>query len=143
MDEHIRKSMIKKIDHIGIAVKNIEEQLSWYRDVLGFELLGIENVESQKVRVAFFAIGGVHLELLEPTSPESPIAKFLEKRGTGVHHISYEVDDVQKAIDYLQKNSVQMIDIPRAGANNLTVAFVHPKASQGILTELCAHQHEH
>lgn len=134
--------MIQKINHIGIAVQKLDEQVAWYRDVLGLKFLGYEEVPSQKVRVAMFEVGQTHIELLEPTAPDSPIAKHIEKKGPGIHHLAYEVDNLTQTIAHLQSNSVQMIDTaPRPGAHEMEIAFVHPKSSCGILTELCSHKH--
>lgn len=130
--------MPKKISHIGIAVKNIEEATPFYRDVLGMEFEGTEVVAEQKVKVAFFVVGESRIELLEPTAEDSPVAKFLEKNGPGVHHIAYEVDDLQQRLDQLKTAGVRLIDeSPRMGAHNTKIAFMHPKASGGVLTELC------
>ncbi len=129
--------MVKKISHIGYAVESLEEQIPFYRDVLGLELTGTEEVEDQMVRVAFFSIGDTRIELLEPSSPESPIAKFMEKRGPGIHHIAYEVDDCKSAIRAMEAHGIRMIDTePRGGAGGHKIAFAHPKATFGILTEL-------
>lgn len=128
----------RKINHIGIAVKNIEVSIPFYRDVLGMPFEGIEEVAEQKVRVAFFGVGESRVELLEPTSPESPVAKFLEKNGEGIHHLAYEVDDIEKALAGLLAEGVKLIDrIPRIGAHGTRIAFLHPGATGGVLTELC------
>ncbi len=130
--------MTKKINHIGIAVKNIETATPFYRDVLGMTFEGTEEVAEQKVRVAFLQVGESRIELLEPTSPDSPVAKFLEKNGEGIHHVAYEVDDLEVALADLQAKDVRLIDqTPRKGAHGASIAFVHPKASGGVLTELC------
>ena len=130
--------MLTKINHIGIAVHSIEEALPFYRDSLGMTLKGTEEVPSQKVKVAFLAIGESKIEQLEPTSPESPVAKFLEKSGPGVHHVAYGVPDVEKAIAQLIAAGARMIDaVPRAGAHGAKIAFIHPKSSGGVLTEIC------
>ena len=130
--------MTKKINHIGIAVKNIETATPFYRDVLGMNFEGTEEVAEQKVRVAFLQIGESRIELLEPTSPDSPVAKFLEKNGEGIHHVAYEVDDLVAALADLQRKDVRLIDqSPRKGAHGASIAFLHPKASGGVLTELC------
>ncbi len=129
--------MIKKIDHIGIAVNNLEESLSFYEGVLGLEVRGIEEVSEQKVKVGFLDIGGVHLELLEPTSPDGPVGKFIEKRGEGIHHIAILVDDIEKSIDLMKNKEIKLIDEkPRIGAGKSKMAFVHPKSTHGILLEL-------
>jgi methylmalonyl-CoA/ethylmalonyl-CoA epimerase len=134
--------MLTKINHIGIAVKSLEESMPFYRDNLGMAFAGIEEVAEQKVRVAMFAIGESKIELLEPTSEDSPIAKFLEKNGTGVHHLAYEVDDCAAAIAKMIGDGARMIDDkPRNGAHGTRIAFVHPKSSNGILTELCQCHH--
>jgi len=129
--------MIKKIDHIAIAVKNLAEEIIRYRDVLGLEYLGSETVAEQKVNVAFFRVGGVFIELLEPTGPDSPISAFIEKKGGGLHHLALAVDDIQGAIKDLQGKNVQMLDSkPRAGAHHAQIAFAHPKSFSGVLFEL-------
>jgi methylmalonyl-CoA/ethylmalonyl-CoA epimerase len=128
----------KKIKHIGIAVKSIETAAPLYRDVLGMTYEGSEEVTDQKVRVAFFAVGESRIELLEPTSADSPVAKFLEKNGEGIHHIAYEVEDIAAALDRLRQENVRLVDeIPRCGAHGTRIAFLHPKATGGVLTELC------
>lgn len=136
--------MPKKISHIGIAVKNIEEATPFYRDILGMEFEGTEVVAEQKVKVAFFVVGESRIELLEPTSDDSPVAKFLEKNGPGVHHVAYEVDDLQQRLVDLKAEGIRLIDeTPRMGAHQTHIAFMHPKASGGVLTELCQPgQHE-
>ena len=132
--------MVKKIDHIGIAVKNLDEQIHFYSDVLGLPLAGIETVEDQKVRVAIFPVGEVRIELLEPTSDDSPIAKFLEKRGQGIHHIAYFVEDLEGNLEIVEKKNIDLIDKkPRIGAGGYKIAFLHPKSTFGVLTELCEH----
>jgi len=129
--------MMKKIDHIGIAVKSLEESIPLYRDVYGLKLHAIEEVAEQKVKVAMFEIGDVHIELLEPTSDESPIAKFLEKKGPGMHHICYEVDDVDSSLGEYAKKEVVLIDkVSRPGAQGKKVGFLHPKSTGSVLTEL-------
>jgi methylmalonyl-CoA/ethylmalonyl-CoA epimerase len=128
----------KKINHIGIAVKNIETATPFYRDILGMTFEGTEEVSEQKVRVAFLTIGESRIELLEPSSPDSPVARFLEKNGEGIHHIAYEVDDLNAALAELQNKEVRLIDkAPRRGAHGASIAFIHPGASNGVLTELC------
>ena len=130
--------MPKKISHIGIAVASIEEATPFYRDVLGMEFEGTEVVSEQKVKVAFFAVGESRIELLEPTADDSPVAKFLEKNGPGVHHVAYEVSDLEQRLNALKAEGVRLIDeSPRTGAHNTRIAFMHPKASGGVLTELC------
>ncbi|HJV35696.1 methylmalonyl-CoA epimerase [Geomonas sp.] len=134
--------MFSKINHLGVAVRSLEESLPFYRDSLGMKFSGTEEVTSQQVKVAFLTIGESKIELLEPTSPESPVAKFLEKNGPGVHHVAYEVEDIEAAIAQLTENGTRMIDAaPRKGAHGALIAFVHPKSSGGVLTELCQSAH--
>jgi len=129
--------MIKKIDHIAIAVKDLEAEIARYRDVLGLEFLGKEVVPEQKVTVAFFKVGDVFIELLEPLSADSPVSAFIEKKGGGLHHIALEVDDLQAAIRRLQEKEVHMLDRePRIGAHNARIAFAHPKSFSGVLFEM-------
>lgn len=130
--------MITRINHIGIAVNSIEEQIPFYKNILKFEFLGVEKVAEQKVNVAIFKVGDVKIELLEPTSIDSPISKFLEKKGNGIHHIAYQTDNINEQISQLKEKNVKMIDdTPRSGAHNTKIAFIHPKSSGKILTELC------
>lgn len=134
--------MVKKINHIGIAVNSIEESAPLYRDVYGMHDEGVEVVEEQKVKVAFFGIGESRIELLEPTSEDSPVAKFIAKNGPGVHHIAYEVEDVCAEIERLKAEGIRLIDeVPRCGAHHTQIAFLHPKSSGGVLTEMCQMQH--
>jgi len=129
---------IQKIDHIGIAVESLEVQIPFYRDVLQFEFRGTEVVEEQQVRVAIFRVGGVRIELLEPTNPESPVARFLKKNGAGLHHIAYQSDNIGEDIQSFLAQNIKMIDEePKSGAHNSRIAFVHPKSSGRVLTELC------
>lgn len=129
--------MIKKIDHIAIAVENLDEEIKRYRDILGFEFHGTEVVEEQKVKVAFFEIGNVHIELTAATAEDSPVAKFINKKGPGIHHIAYEVDDIQAQIKDFQEKDIRMIDKePRKGAGKAKIAFAHPKSLSGVLVEL-------
>lgn len=130
--------MIRKIDHLGIAVKNLEESVAYYEKSLGLKCEHIEEVESQKVRTAFFHCGEVHLELLEATSEESPIAKFIEKNGEGIHHIAFDTDDIQGQLKQAADSGVRLIhEVPFEGAANKMVAFLHPKSTHGVLTEFC------
>ena len=130
--------MITKIDHLGIAVKSLDEAIPYYENVLGLKCEGREEVESQKVRTAFFAAGDVHIELLEPTSSESPIASFLEKKGPGIHHIAFATDDIEGQIEQAKGQGARMIhEVPFEGAAEKLVAFLHPKSSFGVLTEFC------
>ena len=129
--------MIEKIDHLGIAVTSLDEWIPYYRDVLGLEYGGLEEVAEQKVRVAFFKIGESKIELLEPTSEDSPIAKFIEKRGGGIHHISVKTDDITDALAKHSEQNLRLIDQePRIGAHNMRIAFIHPKSTGGVLIEL-------
>ena len=129
--------MINKINHIAIAVQSLEEHVPFYRDVLNLEYGGTEVVEDQKVRLAVFRVGEVQIELMEPTDPDSTICAFIENRGEGLHHISFQVDDIEKQIAELKQKQVRMIDeIPRRGAHGSRVAFLHPKSSAKVLTEL-------
>lgn len=126
-----------KVDHIGIAVNNIEEAAKVYTEVLGLELQGIEVVEEQKVRVAFLPVGDTEIELLESTSPDGPIAKFIEKNGEGVQHIAFKVDNIEEAIKEMQEKGMKMIDEkPRYGAGGAKIAFMHPKSTNRVLVEL-------
>jgi methylmalonyl-CoA/ethylmalonyl-CoA epimerase len=130
---------ISHIEHLGIAVKSIEEQLPYYEGVLGLKCYNIEVVEDQKVKTAFFKAGQTKIELLEPTSPDSTIAKFIEKKGEGIHHIAWSIKDgVANAIAEVEAKGVQVIDkVPRRGAEGLDIAFLHPKSTGSVLTELC------
>ena len=130
---------ISKIEHLGIAVPSIEEALPYFENVLGLKCYNIETVEDQKVKTAFLMCGETKLELLEPTCPESTIAKFIENRGIGVHHVAFAVEDgVAEALAQAEAAGIRLIDkAPRKGAENLNIAFLHPKSTMGILTELC------
>ena len=129
---------ISHIEHIGIAVKSIEESKKYYEEVLGLKCYSIEEVTDQKVKTAFFKVGQTKIELLESTSPDGPIGKFIEKKGQGIHHIAFAVDGLQESLDEVKEKGVRLIDEkPRAGAEGLNIAFLHPKASGGVLTELC------
>jgi len=130
--------MIQKIDHIGIAVRSLDEVKQYYETVLGLQCEKVETVESQKVKTAFFAVGEVHLELLEPTDPESPIAKFLEKNGEGVHHVAFGTDDIEGQLSQAAEAGARLIhEKPFPGAGDKRVAFLHPKSTHGVLTEFC------
>lgn len=130
--------MVTKIDHIGVAVKNLEESLKFYQETLGLELHGVEIVEEQKVKVAFLPIGDTEIELLESTDADGPIAKYIASKGEGVQHIAYRVDDLEKAIADMLSKGVRMIDEkPRYGAGGAKIAFCHPKSTNGVLVELC------
>ncbi|MFZ3588462.1 methylmalonyl-CoA epimerase [Bacillus sp. DJP31] len=130
--------MIKKIDHIGIAVRSIEESLRFYVDILKLELEGMEVVESEEVKVAFLKAGETKLELLEPTSPESSIAKFIEKKGEGIHHVALGVSSIEERIQDMMENGIKMIhEESKPGAGGAKIAFMHPKSTGGVLLELC------
>jgi methylmalonyl-CoA/ethylmalonyl-CoA epimerase len=130
--------MINKIDHIGIAVHSLKKTLPFYQEVLKLPLLAIEEVESEKVRVAFLQVGETNIELLEPTSLDSPIAQFIEKRGEGIHHVAFGVESIQERINEMKVKGIRMIqDVPKVGAHGAMVAFVHPKSTNGVLYELC------
>jgi methylmalonyl-CoA/ethylmalonyl-CoA epimerase len=129
---------ISHIEHIGIAVKNIADSLPYYENVLGLKCYNIEEVADQKVKTAFFKVGQTKIELLEPTSEDSTIAKFIEKKGEGVHHIAFAVPRVADALAEVEAKGVQLIDkAPRGGAEGLSIAFLHPKSTGSVLTELC------
>jgi methylmalonyl-CoA/ethylmalonyl-CoA epimerase len=134
--------MLTKINHIGIAVKSLDDAIHFYRDQLGMAFLGTEEVAEQRVKVAMLQVGESKIELLEPTSDDSPVAKFLEKNGPGIHHLAYEVENIEAAIAKLLGDGARMIDEkPRNGAHGTLIAFVHPKNSGGVLTELCQTGH--
>jgi methylmalonyl-CoA/ethylmalonyl-CoA epimerase len=131
--------MLQKIDHLGIAVRSIADARKFYEKILGLPCEGEEIVESQKVRTAFFAVGEVHIELLEPTSEESPIAKFLEKNGEGIHHVAYRTDDIEGQIRQAREGGSRLIhEQPIEGAGGKLVAFLHPKSTHGVLMEFCS-----
>jgi len=130
--------MIQKIDHIGIAVASLETSVPFYRDILGLPFLGEEEVPGQMVKVAMFSVGEVKIELLEPASEESPIANYLEKKGEGIHHIAYESDGIVKELECIRDKGVRLIDeTPRPGAHGMNIAFLHPKSTGKVLTEIC------
>jgi methylmalonyl-CoA epimerase len=129
---------VTRVDHIGIAVKNLDEMVKWYEETLGVKAHGTEIVEDQKVKVAFLPIGDSELELLESTEADGPIAKFIEKNGEGIQHIALRVDNIEETLTELKAKEVRLIDqTPRYGAGNGSIAFVHPKATHGVLLELC------
>lgn len=130
--------MVKQIDHIGIAVKSLDEALKFYEEILGLKCTGTEIVEEQKVKVAFLPVGDTKVELLESTEEDGPVAKFIEKRGEGIQHIAYRVDNIEEAIEELKAKGIRMIDEkPRYGAGGAKIAFLHPKSTFGVLIELC------
>ena len=129
---------VKRIDHIGIAVKGIEQAGKFYTDILGLEIENIEHVTDQKVNVAFVPVGDSEVELLESTDPDGPVAKYLDSRGEGVQHIAFRVVDIEEALKELKGKGVRLIDqAPRKGAGGAKIAFIHPKETNGILVELC------
>jgi methylmalonyl-CoA/ethylmalonyl-CoA epimerase len=128
------------IEHIGIAVKSLEESIPYYENVLGLKCYAVEEVKDQRVKTAFFLVGQTKIELLESTDPEGPIGKFLEKKGEGIHHIAFAVENLPEMLDHAAANGVQLIDKqPRRGAEGLDIAFMHPKSTFGVLTEFCTH----
>jgi lactoylglutathione lyase/methylmalonyl-CoA/ethylmalonyl-CoA epimerase len=129
-----------KIDHIGIAVKSLAQAAKVYEDAIGLKVSGYDQVDEQGVRVAMLNIGESRIELLEPTGPESPIEKFMGKRGEGIHHIAVAVDDIEKTLDQLKAAGVRLVDqVPRQGAHNTRIAFIHPSSMHGVLLELVQH----
>lgn len=129
---------ILKIDHLGVAVKSIDAGRNFWTDVLGLHFEGTETVSEQKVTTAFFPVGESEVELLESTAPDGPIAKYLEKRGEGIQHIAFRVENIEEALSELKAKGIQLIDEkPRKGAGGAKIAFIHPKATSGVLVELC------
>ena len=129
---------ILKIDHLGIAVDSIDSAVSFWKDILGLPLEGQETVETQKVTTAFMPVGDSEVELLEASTPDSTVAKYIEKRGQGIQHIAFRVDDLDAALSELKEKGIPLIDeTPRLGAGGTRIAFLHPKAAGGVLVELC------
>lgn len=129
---------ISHIEHIGIAVKNIDESIPYYENILGLKCYAIEEVKDQKVKTAFFMVGQTKIELLESTDPEGPIGKFIEKKGEGVHHIAFATQNLEDVLAETESKGIQLIDkAPRKGAEGLHIAFLHPKSTGGVLTEFC------
>lgn len=129
---------LNHIEHIGIAVKNLDESIKYYENVLGLKCYAIEEVKDQKVKTAFFQVGQTKIELLESTDPEGPISKFIEKKGEGIHHIAFAVKNLSEALKEVETKGIQLIDKqPKKGAESLNIAFLHPKSTGGVLTELC------
>lgn len=129
---------ISHIEHIGIAVNSLDEAIPFYENMLGLKCYAVEEVMDQKVKTAFFMVGQTKIELLESTDPEGPIGKFIEKKGPGIHHLAYAVDDVNKSLSELEEKGVRLIDQKsRPGAEGLNIGFLHPKSTLGVLTELC------
>jgi methylmalonyl-CoA/ethylmalonyl-CoA epimerase len=129
------------IEHIGIAVVNLETAIGFYENFFGLKCYNIEEVADQKVRTAFFMVGQTKIELLESTDPEGPIGKFIEKKGEGIHHISFAVNNIRKQLKHAENNGIKLIDsVPRKGAEGLDIAFIHPKSASGVLIEICEHR---
>lgn len=130
---------VSKIEHIGIAVERLDNAIPYYETLLGSKCYAIEEVADQKVRTAFFKVGETKIELLESTDPEGPIGKFLEKKGQGIHHIAFAVEDVNESLKEVESSGIQLIDKQsRKGAEGLNIGFLHPKSTFGVLTELCS-----
>jgi methylmalonyl-CoA/ethylmalonyl-CoA epimerase len=126
------------IEHIGIAVKNLDEAILYYQNVLGLTCYSIEEVKDQKVKTAFFKIGQTKIELLESTEPDGPIGKYIEKKGEGIHHIAFAVNNIEGALNEADEKGIRVIDkTPRKGAEGLDIGFLHPKSTMGVLTEFC------
>lgn len=129
---------VLKIDHLGIAVNSIDEGKNFWSDVLGLTFEGAETVQEQKVTTAFFPVGESEVELLESTAPDGPVAKYIEKRGQGIQHVAFRVENIEEALAELKEKGVKLIDqVPRIGAGGAKIAFLHPKATNGVLVELC------
>ncbi len=129
---------MNKLEHIGIAVKNLEESNALFARLLGKPHYKVEEVETEGVRTSFFEVGGIKIELLEATRPDSPIAKFIEKRGEGIHHLAFDADPIENKMDELkEKGFVLLADAPKSGADNKEIVFLHPKTTQGVLIEIC------
>jgi methylmalonyl-CoA/ethylmalonyl-CoA epimerase len=127
------------IEHIGIAVKNLDEAIKFFSKILGQECYAIEEVKEQRVKTAFFKLGQTKIELLESTDPEGPIGKFIEKKGEGIHHIAFAVEEVNQSLKYAEELGIQLVDKQsRKGAENLNIGFLHPKSTYGVLTEFCS-----
>jgi methylmalonyl-CoA/ethylmalonyl-CoA epimerase len=130
---------ISHIEHIGIAVENLDEAIAFYEKVYGLKCYAVEEVTDQKVKTAFFKVGQTKIELLESTDPEGPIGKFIANKGQGIHHLAFAVDNVGEALENAEENGVRLIDKgPRKGAEGLSIGFLHPKSTFGVLTEFCA-----
>ena len=130
---------ISQIEHIGIAVNDLKTSIKYFEELLGIKCYAVEEVKDQKVKTAFFKVGDTKIELLESTAPDGPIAKFIDKRGEGIHHLAFAVDDVDKSLNEMDKKGVRVIDkVSRKGAEGLDIGFLHPKSTFGVLTELCS-----
>lgn len=131
---------ITHIEHIGIAVKNLDDSIKFYENVLGLKCYAVEEVKDQKVKTAFFMVGQTKIELLESTADDGPIAKFIEKKGEGIHHLAFADSNVKESLSEAESKGIQLIDKePRKGAEGLNIAFLHPKSTNGVLIELCEH----
>jgi methylmalonyl-CoA/ethylmalonyl-CoA epimerase len=131
------------IEHIGIAVKSLDESIPYYENILGLKCYAVEEVKEQKVKTAFFMVGQTKIELLESTDPEGPIGKFIEKRGEGVHHIAFAVEKIEEKLQELEAKGIQLIDkTPRQGAEGLSIAFLHPRSTGSVLTEICENKNK-
>jgi methylmalonyl-CoA/ethylmalonyl-CoA epimerase len=129
---------VSHIEHIGIAVKNLDESIKYYENILGLKCYSVEEVHDQKVKTAFFLVGQTKIELLESTDPEGPISKFIEKKGEGIHHIAFATKNLNDSLKEIESKGIQLIDkVGRKGAEGLNIAFLHPKSTGGVLTELC------
>jgi methylmalonyl-CoA/ethylmalonyl-CoA epimerase len=129
---------VNKIEHVGIAVNNLDAAIQYYEEMFNLKCYAIEEVKEQKVKTAFFMVGQTKIELLESTDPEGPIGKFIEKKGEGIHHIAFEVDDIFGSLTELESKGLTLIDkMPRKGAEGLDIGFIHPKSTFGVLTEIC------
>jgi len=134
---------LSHIEHIGIAVKNLDDSIKFWEDILGLKCYAVEEVKDQKVKTAFFMIGQTKIELLQSTDPEGPIGKFIEKKGEGVHHIAFASKGIENNLTELENKGIQLIDkMPRKGAEGLDIAFLHPKSTQGILIEMCENKNQ-
>lgn len=140
-NSHVRNSIFMKpthIEHIGIAVRDLNATMKYYEEVLGLSCYAIEEIEDQKVKTAFFMVGNTKIELLESTATDGPVAKFIEKRGEGIHHIAFHVNDLNEALSEVEEKGIALIDKkPRKGAEGLDIAFLHPRSTFGVLTEFC------
>ncbi|MFO7977609.1 MAG: methylmalonyl-CoA epimerase [Bacteroidales bacterium] len=134
---------LSHIEHIGIAVKDLEASIRYYEEVLGLSCYAVEEVKDQKVKTAFFMVGQTKIELLQSTDEDGPIGKFIEKKGEGVHHLAFAVDGIEQALEEIEQKGVALIDKkPRKGAEGLDIAFLHPKSTHGVLMELCENKNK-
>lgn len=131
------------IEHIGIAVRNLTEAISYYENIFGLKCYAVEEVTDQKVKTAFFKVGETKIELLESTDPEGPIGKYIEKKGEGIHHIAFAVENIEEKLAGLKEKNIQLVDqVSRKGAEGLNIAFLHPKSTFGVLTEICENKNK-